>query len=196
MNGIDDARRQLPSLPSLAGGSFIKNVIWLAVNARKIRIKQSVVLKSRWHLWAVSGSQRVFTKKKAVAIGAYRTNWSGKPMLGWRCGGCGRCCCICCASTATGSAASGGVGAFLDDDFFSTASLTLSATTISDVSSSGSFPSSFNLFSSPFTRFNKASISCAYFMASFGSLLDRRTAPTRRGPSVPHASALSSRNKV
>ncbi|KAH0389196.1 hypothetical protein KCU92_g176, partial [Aureobasidium melanogenum] len=40
------------------------------------------------------------------------------------------------------------------------------------------------------------------FMASFGSLLDRRTdtmttgsAPTRRGPSVPHASALSSRNK-
>ncbi|KAH0358075.1 hypothetical protein KCU83_g461, partial [Aureobasidium melanogenum] len=219
MNGIDDTRGQLTSLPSLAGGSFIKNVIWLAVYPRKVCIKQSVVLKGRWHLWAVSGSQCVFTKKKAVAIGAYRTNWSGKPMLGWRCGGCGRCCCICCASTATGTAASGGVGAFLDD-FFSTASLTLSATTASD--SIYAFQQGFEYvgFGTSFlghrvcipyrsqlktwqaSQDGRSRLHLIFaeseslFMASFGSLLDRRTAPTRRGPSVPHASALSSRNKV
>jgi hypothetical protein len=93
--------------------------------------------------------------QKAVTIGAHRINWSGKPMLGWRCGGCGRCCWIWCASTGE-ARASGGVGAFFVG-FLSTASLTLSATIISCVPSSGSFPSSFSLFSNPFTRFNNAS---------------------------------------
>lgn len=39
MNGIDDGRRQLSGLPSLAGRSFIKNVIWLAVYSCKICIE-------------------------------------------------------------------------------------------------------------------------------------------------------------
>jgi hypothetical protein len=61
MNGIDDAWRQLSSLPSLASRGFIKNVIRLAVYPCEICIEQGVVLESGWRLLANSISQHGFT---------------------------------------------------------------------------------------------------------------------------------------
>jgi hypothetical protein len=65
MDGIDDAWRQLSSLPSLSCCSFIKNVIWLAVYPCKICIKQCVVLESGWRLLANKNSQHVFTSESS-----------------------------------------------------------------------------------------------------------------------------------
>jgi hypothetical protein len=65
MNCIDDAWRQLSSLPSLASCGFIKNVIRLAVYPCEICIKQCIVLGSGWRLLARSNSQHNFTPKSS-----------------------------------------------------------------------------------------------------------------------------------